>query len=336
MEILLKYNILFICDIMDKHNPDREVDEKIQQLTKSYLSQAISKDEFKTKKSELMSTYSPKTDTFSNVELDSNTKYSYNKFIYISILIILIGITYALLSFETSVSLMSLFESLGRSNIPIIAAFFIGLMTAISPCPLATNITAIAYASKRIENSKHTLLVGVIYTIGRMIIYIGIAAIIVWIGISTFSVSLTLQKYGNLFLGPVMIIFGILMLNLFNLSFGKSSDKLNKLKEYFSEKGLFGSLLLGMLFAVAFCPISGVFYFGMLIPLALQNSDPIFIPSAFAIATGLPVIVFSMMLVFSVSKIGNVLNKIQTFEKYMRKAVALIFMTVGLYYIILL
>ena len=158
-----------------------------------------------------------------------------------------------------------------------------------------------------------------------MIVYISIAAVIVWIGISTFSISITLQKYGKVLLGPFMLLFGILMLNIFNISFGRSSDKISKLKEYLSEKGLIGSLLLGMLFALAFCPISGVFYFGMLIPLAIQNSDPILIPSIFAIATGLPVIIFSLILVFSVSKMGEVMKKVQTFEKWMRKAVAVIF-----------
>ncbi|HII95790.1 MAG TPA: sulfite exporter TauE/SafE family protein, partial [Candidatus Methanofastidiosum sp.] len=117
---------------------------------------------------------------------------------------------------------------------------------------------------------------------------------------------------------------------------GKSSERIAKLKEYLSEKGLIGSLLLGMLFALAFCPISGVFYFGMLIPLALQNSDPIIIPSIFAIATGLPVIIFSLILVFSVSKMGEVMKKVQTFENWMRKAVAVIFIAVGIYYIFLI
>jgi cytochrome c biogenesis protein CcdA len=133
-----------------------------------------------------------------------------------------------------------------------------------------------------------------------------------------------------------MLLFGILMLNIFNISLGKSSERVSKLKEYLSEKGLIGSLLLGMLFALAFCPISGVFYFGMLIPLALQNSDPIIIPSIFAIATGLPVIIFSLILVFSVSKIGDVMKKVQTFEKWMRKAVAVIFIAVGIYYLFII
>ena len=321
---------------MDQSNNGRVLDDKIQQLTKLYMSHVISKDEFESRKKDIIVSYS--TDVFMDNKNETLTKNKYsNKFLLIiPLFILIIGGGYLFFIKGSTISLMPLFESLGRSNIPLIAAFFIGLMTAISPCPLATNITAIAYTSKKIGNSKHTVLVGIIYTIGRMVVYIGIAAVIVWIGISTFSISMILQKYGKLLLGPLMLLFGILMLDIIKISFGKSSERIAKLKEYLSEKGLIGSLLLGMLFALAFCPISGVFYFGMLIPLALQNSDPIIIPSIFAIATGLPVIIFSLILVFSVSKIGDVMKKVQTFEKWMRKAVAFIFILVGLYYIFLI
>ena len=321
---------------MDQSKNDRELDLKIQQLTKLYLYHSISNDEFESRKKEIINSYSTDNLKESTNEISPNKKYSNKVLIFIPLFLLLVGAVYVLYSIKDTISFMPLLESLGRSNIPLIAAFFIGIMTAISPCPLATNITAIAYTSKKIGNRKHTLLVGIIYTIGRMIVYIGIAAIIVWVGISTFSISIALQKYGKLLLGPLMLIFGILMLNIFHISFGKSSERIAKLKEYLSEKGLIGSLLLGMLFALAFCPISGVFYFGMLIPLAIQNSDPIIIPSVFAIATGLPVIIFSLILVFSVSKIGDVMKKVQTFEKWMRKAVALIFIAVGIYYIFLI
>lgn len=321
---------------MDQSNNDKMLDDKIQHLTKLYLSHAISKDEFESRKKGILASYSTDVIKDENKELPTKNKYPNKILLIIPLFVLIIGAGYLFFTKGNTISLMPLFESLGRSNIPLIAAFFIGLMTTISPCPLATNITAIAYISKKIGNSKHTILVGIIYTIGRMIVYIGIAAVIVWIGISTFSISIMLQKYGKLLLGPLMLVFGILMLNIINISFGKSSERMSKLKEYLSEKGLIGSLLLGMLFALAFCPISGVFYFGMLIPLALQNSDPILIPSIFAIATGLPVIIFSLILVFSVSKIGDVMKKVQTFEKWMRKAVAFIFILVGVYYMFLI
>ncbi len=229
--------------------------------------------------------------------------------------------------------LMAFMEAMGTSEIGILAAFFIGLMTAISPCPLATNITAIAYASKKIDNSKHTIIVGFLYTLGRMLTYVLIASAIVWFGLNTQAIALFLQKYGENLLGPLLLIIGIIMLDIIKINMFKPSNKLNKLKEKLAGKGFLGSFLLGVIFALAFCPFSAVLFFGMLIPIALKAGDGLIIPSVFAFATGLPVIIFSFILVKSVAKLGSIMNKIGTFEKWMRKIVAGIFILAGIYYI---
>jgi cytochrome c biogenesis protein CcdA len=223
---------------------------------------------------------------------------------------------------------------MSTSSFPLLAAFFIGLMTAISPCPLATNITAIAYASQDIKNKKKTLLTGVFYTLGRMFTYVLLASLIVYVGINVQAISLFLQKYGEKILGPLLIFIGLVMLNIIKFPSLKSGDKMNNLKEKLSKKGYFGSFLLGVLFALAFCPFSAILYFGMLIPLALKFSDGILIPSVFAFATGLPVIIFSFILVYSVSKLSKVMNKVQTFEKWTRIVMAILFILVGIYYVI--
>ncbi len=230
-------------------------------------------------------------------------------------------------------SLMGFMEAMGTSDIAIIAAFFIGLMTAISPCPLATNITAVAYTSKKINNSKHTIIVGFLYTLGRMFSYTLLASLIVWFGLSSQNISLFLQNYGEKILGPLLLIIGIVMLDILKLNLLKGSDKLNKLKEKLANKGFLGSFLLGVIFALAFCPFSGVLFFGMLIPLAIKSGDGIIIPAVFAFATGLPVIIFSFILVYSVSKLSIIMNKVQIFEKWMRKIVGITFIIIGLYYI---
>ena len=229
-------------------------------------------------------------------------------------------------------TLMSFMEAMSTSSFPLIAAFFIGLMTALSPCPLATNITAIAYISKKIGDGKKTLLTGIVYTLGRMFTYVLLASLIVYIGVNVQVISLFLQKYGERILGPLLIIMSLIMLNIIKLPSFKSGERINKIKEKLSEKGYLGSFLLGVLFALAFCPFSAVLFFGMLIPLALKYSDGILIPSVFALATGLPVIIFAFILTFSVSKLGKIMGKVQTFEKYMRYAIAIIFLIVGAYY----
>ena len=223
-------------------------------------------------------------------------------------------------------------EVMGTSQIPFVAAFFIGLMMAISPCPLATNITAIAYISKRLQNKKETLLISLAYTLGRIITYVLLASLIVWFGLNIQFISLTLQKYGDKILGPLLIIIGVVMLDIIKMPVLKGSSRLEAVKQKLSQKGIFGGFLLGIIFALAFCPFSAVLFFGMLIPLAIKAGDGIVIPSIFALATGLPVIIFSFILVYSVSSLGKIMHKVHIFEKWARIIVALVFVVVGVYY----
>lgn len=219
------------------------------------------------------------------------------------------------------------------SNIPLIAAFFIGLMTAFSPCPLATNITAIAYASKRIGNKKDTLKVSFYYTFGRMITYVLIASLIIHAGINIQGISLFLQDYGDKILGPLLLFIGLVMIELIKLKSVSLGKGFNQLKEGLANKGYLGSFLLGVLFALAFCPFSAVLFFGMLIPLAVSINDALITPSVFALATGLPVIILSFILNQSVTKLSKIMNKIKIFEKWTRFIVGVIFIIMGLFYI---
>lgn len=227
---------------------------------------------------------------------------------------------------------MGFMEAMGTSDMPLIAAFFIGLMTAISPCPLATNITAIAYISKRMDASRHTLLVGFIYTLGRTAAYVLVASAIVWLGLSSQSVSLFLQQYGEMLLGPFLLLIGILMLAADRLPTFKGCWGLSRLEEKLGEKGYLGGFLLGFIFALSFCPFSAVLFFGMLIPLALAAGDPVILPTVFAAATGLPVILFALVLSRSVSKTAELTNMVHAFEAFVKKAAAIVFIIIGLYY----
>lgn len=231
---------------------------------------------------------------------------------------------------------MSFMETMGSSDIPFVAAFFIGLMMAISPCPMATNITAIAYVSRKIGNSRYTILVGLFYSLGRTFVYVSIAALIVLCGLNVQSIALFLQEYGDLLLGPILLICGILMLDIIPLSFGFESAGLQERKERLSQKlsdqGLLGSFFLGILFALSFCPFSAVLFFGMLVPLALSSQDPIGVPLSFGLATGLPVILFSVLLVTGVKRCSSFLGKVQAAEVWFRRIVGVVFILTGLYF----
>lgn len=223
---------------------------------------------------------------------------------------------------------------LDSSQLPILTAFILGLMTAISPCPLATNITAIGFLSKDLDNQRKVFINGIIYTVGRAISYT-VIGLIFFFGASQFKLSGFLKQWGEMILGPLLLIVGILMLDFikFNMpGLGKLNEKIeDKIKNSF-----WGALLLGIIFALAFCPYSGVLYFGMLIPITISSPTGLFLPIIFAIATGIPVIIFAWFIAYSLNSVGNVFNRIKIFEKWFRRVVAFLFIGVGIYYLIFL
>lgn len=220
-----------------------------------------------------------------------------------------------------------------NSDIPILTAFLLGLMTALSPCPLATNITATAYLSKDITEKKRVLLNGIFYTIGRVFSYTTLG-LIFYFGASKFQIAKLLQNVGGLYLGIGLVVIGILMLDFIKINI----PGLNKLNQNISQKNMKKSYLnaffLGVLFALAFCPYSGVLYFGVLIPMTISSASGLLLPPIFAIATGLPVIIIAYLLAYSMSNVGKFYNKMKTFEVWFRRIISSIFILVGIYYII--
>lgn len=217
-------------------------------------------------------------------------------------------------------------------NNPFLTAFLIGILTSISPCPLATNITAIAFISKEIKTPRHTLLNGLFYTFGRGISYT-ILGILMYFGLSSFQVSSIFQGWGDKVLGPILIVIGLVMLDVIKLNLKSQNEKIEQLKVWLSTKGYLGALLLGMLFALAFCPYSGVLFFGVLTPLILSSNEGIFLAPMFALGTGLPVIVFSFIIAFSMQKMSQAFAIVSKVEKVTRIVVAGTFILVGFYYL---
>lgn len=227
---------------------------------------------------------------------------------------------------------------LATGHMPIVAAFLLGLLTAISPCPLATNITAIGYISKGIGNKHKVFVDGLLYTLGRIIAYSVLGFILIPLlreSASVFNIQKSLTNYGSLVIGPLLIIVGIFMLVGHKLPLNKwgfSGQGSEKLKSW----GAMGAFLLGVLFAMAFCPTSGVFYFGMLMPLAVTSHVGYLLPAIYALATGLPVLVVAWILAYSVQEIGRFYNRMQQLQKWFNKLVAIVFIAIGLYYVILI
>lgn len=227
---------------------------------------------------------------------------------------------------------MEIFNTvLENTGYTAVTAFILGLMTAISPCPLAMNISAIGFISRDISNRNRVFVNGLVYTVGRAFSYT-LLGIILFLGASKFEITRLFQGWGEKLAGPALIIIGLFMLDIIRMSIPglNLADRLEKLKA-----GYLTSLLLGVVFALAFCPYSGVLYFGMLIPITVASPSGLFLPLIYALATGLPVIIFAWILAYAVRNVGKAYNALKTFELWFRRIVAVLFIIIGIYYVII-
>ena len=223
--------------------------------------------------------------------------------------------------------LTNLFAS---STVPVLSAFLLGLLTAIAPCPLATNITAIGYISRNIEDRNRVFRNGVVYTAGNALSYTGLAFIL-YFGADQLKLSGFFQQYGEKIVGPLLILIGLVMLGVLKFSFLSTGLLAGRLQGK-KISGYLDVFLLGILLAMAFCPYTGVLYFGMLIPLVISSTTGLILPVMYALGIGIPVIIFAWLIAYTLSGVGKLFNRVKSFETWFRGAVALLFIGVGVYF----
>jgi len=213
------------------------------------------------------------------------------------------------------------------------SAFWLGILTSISPCPLATNIAAVSFLSKRIIHTKSVFWSGLFYVIGRMITYAALGFLIIYSLLSIPTIANFLQKYINKALGPILIVVGLFLLDAFRFNIASFTLSQNK-QDTLAQSGIRGSFALGIIFALAFCPASAALFFGSLIPLSLNSKVGIILPFIYGIATGLPVLVFALFIALGVKSVSKWFRKVAKFEIYARKVTGIIFILAGIYYIL--
>jgi len=212
-------------------------------------------------------------------------------------------------------------------------ALWLGILTSISPCPLATNIAAISFIGKQVGDTRQVILSGLIYTLGRMVAYLLVGIIVVAGILSIPGMSNFLQEYMNKILGPLLIIVGVILLGLIKVIWSNVAGSA-WVQSKAEGNGLWGAGLLGIAFALSFCPVSAALFFGSLIPLAVGVGSTIAYPLVFGIGTGLPVIVFAILLAYGTKTVGKAYNRLKQIEYWMRRITGAIFIIVGIYYIL--
>jgi cytochrome c-type biogenesis protein len=218
-------------------------------------------------------------------------------------------------------------------NMPGVSAFMLGLMASIGPCTLATNMAAVAYISRNISKRRFAITAGALYTLGRMMTYTILGMLIIYAGLGIPVSANFVQNFGELAIGPILIVVGVVMLFLDRISFGEHDGRLAAAAGKFADKGIIGALPLGLILALAFCPYTAVLFFGVLIPVALRTEGGVGLPAAFALGTGLPVLLFGTLLSLGVAGVARWINAIARAEQYIRMAVAILFIAIGSFYI---
>ncbi len=216
---------------------------------------------------------------------------------------------------------------------PLLTALWLGILTSMSPCPLASNIAAVSFIIKRVDKTAAVLSSGMSYILGRVVGYTLLGAFITSSLLSIPQTSHFLQTYMNKILGPVLIVTGLFLLEVVrfpSLGFSVSEKVTARLR----NPGMVGSLLLGILFALSFCPISAAFFFGSLIPLSLKHNSGIILPSVYGVGTGLPVLIVAILIAAGIKNIGTLFKRITRFEYWMRKTTGVIFVLIGIYYVL--
>jgi cytochrome c biogenesis protein CcdA len=214
-----------------------------------------------------------------------------------------------------------------------LTALWLGVLTSISPCPLASNIAALSFLGQRIQNRKHSVISGLLYTSGRMAAYVGLAFVVVGGLLSVPNLAHFLQGSMNRFFGPVLILVGVVLLGLFRLP-GFTVNPGQRLEVYFQKGGYAASLVMGLLFALSFCPTSAALYFGSLIPLAVDHQSSLILPALYGAGTAAPIALFAVLVVQGAHAVGRAFDLLTAFERWARRITGVIFILAGLYYIL--
>jgi cytochrome c biogenesis protein CcdA len=220
---------------------------------------------------------------------------------------------------------------MGELALGAASALWLGILTSISPCPLATNIAAISYIGRRVSSTRQVFLTGLLYTLGRTLAYLALAIVIVAAALSVPQVSLFLQKYMHLLLGPILILVGMFLLGLIEFNVGGSGVS-EGMQKRVDALGIWGALLLGVVFALSFCPTSAALFFGSLIPLSLSAGSSITLPVVYGVGTAVPVLVFAVLIAVCAQSVGKAFNVLSKLERWARMITGILFVLVGVYF----
>jgi cytochrome c biogenesis protein CcdA len=210
------------------------------------------------------------------------------------------------------------------------SALWLGILTSISPCPLATNVAAVSFLGRRIDAPVKVLLSGLSYTAGRTLAYVLLAAVLIAGLLSIPGVSMFLQRHMNQALGPLLIVTAVLLTGWLPVTLPGFGNAANRAQQRESGGAWFAALL-GLLFALSFCPVSAALFFGSLVPLSLEQESWVVMPTLYGVGTALPVVGFAVLIALGSRSVAVAFERLTVFERWARRVTAAVFLVVGLY-----
>lgn len=211
------------------------------------------------------------------------------------------------------------------------SALWLGVLTSLSPCPLATNIAAVSFLGRRVDSPLMVLGGGLLYALGRTAAYVALGTLLLAGLMSAPGLSSFLQRHMSRLVGPLLILVGLFLLEALSLRLPARTASGGRLRDRLASRGMWGAAPLGALFALSFCPVSAALFFGSLVPLALQAQSPVLIPTTYGAGTALPVVLFAVSIALGARGLGLALKRLALIERWSRRVMAVIFIGVGVY-----
>jgi len=208
----------------------------------------------------------------------------------------------------------------------------LGLLTAVSPCPLATNLAATVWLTRHAASRRRALLGALAYTGGRVAAYGAIAALLVLGTLGAPELSRVLQRWLPPFVGPLLVLTAMVLLHLLPLPWANAGMK-QETAERLARLGLLGEFLLGVLFALTFCPTSAALFFGSLLPQALASPTAAPPVIAYGVGTAIPIGVFAVAVAVGAGFAGRFRDGIVRWQPRIRVISGIALLAIGLYLI---
>lgn len=210
------------------------------------------------------------------------------------------------------------------------SALWLGLLTSLSPCPLATNVAALGYLARYTSSRRLQLTAGVLYALGRAVAYTLLGGILTFGLLSAPSLSAFLQQHLDQLLGPLLVLVGMALLGLLPglPSFGGVGDAT---QERLARRGVLGSGALGFVFALAFCPVSAALFFGSLLPLAVRQQSVWLLPALYGVGSAAPVLAFGILLLLGRELAGLWFERTRKLDRWLLPATGWALVGIGVY-----